>query len=191
MLICEAAGFDVVLIETVGVGQSEVVVSEMTDFFLVLMLAGAGDEIQGIKRGIMEVADCLAVNKADGDNRENALRAMATYRSALTLMRSERDGWQPRALTCSALTGEGLGDVWAAITEHRGAMEASLAFTKRRSGQQVRWFWSMVDEGLRLLLQGDASTRAALMALEGRVQGGDLSPTSAAATALQLLQGAG
>ena len=121
MLLCEAAGFDTVLVETVGVGQSETAVRSMVDFFLLLMLPGAGDELQGIKRGIIEMVDAMAINKADGENRRRAERARAEYASALHLFPVGPDGWVPPVLTCSALTGDGLTAVWEAVLEHRRA----------------------------------------------------------------------
>ncbi len=144
MLLCEAAGYDIVLIETVGVGQSELAVSGMTDTFLVLMLAGAGDELQGIKRGLMEVADALVVHKADGDNIEKARRAAAGYRHALHLLHAGQ-AWEPRVSTASSLTGEGVAEAWQIVLEHRG----SIDLEQKRQGQARAWLWSMVDEGLR------------------------------------------
>lgn len=187
--LCEAAGFDVVLIETVGVGQSETMVADMSDFFLVLMLAGAGDEIQGIKRGILEVADCLAVNKADGDNRQAALRAVTTYAGAMALM-SRDSTWTTQVHACSAETGEGLEAIWATVQEHRQHSTESGALEERRRDQDVQWFWSMVDTGLRQRLRSNGDTEASLQGLERDVRGRVLSPTSAAEGALDLLTGA-
>src|SRR5438445_9282734 len=136
MLLCEAAGFDVVLVETVGIGQSETVVSEMTDFFLTLMLPGAGDELQGIKKGLVELADMVAINKADGDNLKRANQAAADYRSALHILSPCSQHWHPPVLTYSALTGTGLDTLWQKILDHRTAMNASGEFAGRRREQQ-------------------------------------------------------
>ncbi|HJN73356.1 MAG TPA: methylmalonyl Co-A mutase-associated GTPase MeaB [Myxococcota bacterium] len=144
LLLCEAAGYDVVLVETVGIGQSELSVASMTDFFCVLMLAGAGDELQGIKRGLMELADALVVHKADGDNLLAAKRAAVTYRSALHLLHVGSQ-WEPRVTTASALEGTGIDEVWEIVLEHRAATDLEA----RRREQARSWLWSMVDEGLR------------------------------------------
>src|SRR5947208_674193 len=128
MLLCEAASFDVVLVETVGIGQSETVVSEMTDFFLTLMLPGAGDELQGIKKGLVELADMIAVNKADGDNVKRANQAAADYRSALHILNPRSQHWHPPVVTYSALTGAGVSELWQKILEHRTAMSACGEF---------------------------------------------------------------
>jgi LAO/AO transport system kinase len=165
ILLCEAAGFDAVLVETVGVGQSETIVAGMVDFFLVLLIAGAGDELQGIKRGILEVADgilevadMLAINKADGDNRGRATRAQASYQSALRLMRGDS---MPPVVTCSALEKTGLNELWALVAESRRDLEASGEFQRKRQAQQVQWMWDMVEDGLLRFAEraGDALTR--------------------------------
>ncbi|MDA3962649.1 MAG: methylmalonyl Co-A mutase-associated GTPase MeaB [Planctomycetota bacterium] len=148
MLLCEAAGFDVVLIETVGVGQSETVVHDMVDFFLVLMLAGAGDELQGIKRGVLELADLIAVNKADGDNAQRCERSRQDYANALHVMAAPNGDWTPTAITCSGLTGLGLDDLWASITKHRELLTASGHLEQLRRDQQVHWMWSLIEERL-------------------------------------------
>ncbi|MGH6621149.1 MAG: methylmalonyl Co-A mutase-associated GTPase MeaB, partial [Alphaproteobacteria bacterium] len=135
MHLCEAAGFDVILVETVGVGQSEVAVSEMVDFFLVLAIAGAGDELQGIKRGILELADMIAVNKADGDNRERAVRAASEYASAMHLITPAGASWVPPVVTCSALKDTGLEELWDQVTEHRRRLTASGELAAKRSSQ--------------------------------------------------------
>ena len=179
ILVCEAAGFDVVLVETVGVGQSETVVSEMVDFFLVLMLAGAGDELQGIKKGVLELADLVAVNKADGDNTKRAERAAADYRAALHLMTPASPTWSPPVLTCSGLTGDGLSDLWQQVEMHRERMSATGELDDRRRGQQVRWMWSMLDERLRDDLRADAVVRQALGSVERRVHDGEIPATVA------------
>ncbi len=174
MLVCEAAGFDVVLVETVGVGQSETVVEAMVDFFLVLMLAGAGDELQGIKRGVLEIADLIAVNKADGDNVAAADRARAEYAGALQLLRPKCDAWQPMASCVSALTGAGLEALWSTVGEHRAALEASGDLARLRSEQLRRWMWEQVDDGLRRRLADDAAVQTLASALEAEVRDGSL-----------------
>src|SRR5205085_9188595 len=136
MLLCEAAGFDVVLVETVGIGQSETAVCDMTDFFLALMLPGAGDELQGIKKGLVERADMIAINKADGDNIKRANHAAADYRSALHILTPRSEHRHPPVITYSALTGDGLEAIWLRIIDHRTAMNASSGFAARRREQQ-------------------------------------------------------
>src|SRR2546425_7549391 len=140
LLVCEAAGYAVVLVETVGVGQSEFAVASMVDFFLVLMLAGAGDELQGIKKGILELADALAINKADGDNLARAQHAAAEYQSALRLFRHSSPNWDPPVVTVSGLEGIGIDAVWSIIQEHRARLGASSEFERRRREQQQTWF---------------------------------------------------
>ena len=150
IIVCEAAGYDVVLVETVGVGQSEAVVADMVDFFLVLMLAGAGDELQGIKRGILELVDLLAINKADGANLEPARRARVDYERALHLLRSAAGSpWEPKVVACSALERTGLAELWELITEHRALLEREGLLEERRRRQQPNWMWSVVDARLR------------------------------------------
>src|SRR6202161_2473793 len=148
MLLCEAAGFDVVLVETVGIGQSETAVCDMTDFFLALMLPGAGDELQGIKKSLVELADMIAVNKADGDNIKRANLAAGEYRSALHILSARSEHWHPPVLTYSALTGTGIDTIWQKILDHRTAMNASGEFDARRRQQQVKWVWSMLEQRL-------------------------------------------
>ncbi|MCB9675546.1 MAG: methylmalonyl Co-A mutase-associated GTPase MeaB [Alphaproteobacteria bacterium] len=184
MLLCEAAGYDVVLVETVGVGQSELVVAGMTDTFLVLMLAGAGDELQGIKRGLMELADILAVNKADGDNATLARRAASTYRGALRLLHPADAAWKPQVLTCSGLDGTGVSEVWQAILAHRATLEAAGELAEKRAKQQLDWMWRMVDERLRAALRHHPDVQHALGAVESAVRDGSLPATRAAAQLL-------
>src|ERR1043165_2368575 len=138
MLLCEAAGFDVVLVETVGIGQSETAVYDMTDFFLALMLPGAGDELQGIKKGLVELADMIAINKADGDNLKRADAAAAEYRSALHILNPRSRHWFPPVVTYSALSGTGIAELWQKVLDHRTAMNASGEFAGRRREQQVK-----------------------------------------------------
>lgn len=182
ILLCEAAGFDVVLVETVGVGQSETIVAGMVDFFLVLLIAGAGDELQGIKRGILEVADMLAINKADGDNRPRAIRAQASYQSALRLMRG---GSVPPVVTCSALEKTGLDELWALVVESRTEREASGELQQTRRAQQVQWMWDMVEDGLRRALRSDPDLSALIAQLEEAVGEGRATPSAAALKVLR------
>lgn len=189
MRLVEAAGFDVVLVETVGVGQSETVVEEMVDVFLVLMLAGAGDELQGIKRGILEVADLIAVNKADGDNLDAAQRARAEYAGALQLLRPKSEHWTPTALCVSALEGTGLTELWEAIETHQRALRDSGAFEERRRQQAGSWMWQEVEAGLRAALEEDHDVQARARELEARVRAGETLPTRAAEQVLELFLG--
>ncbi|MGD0914813.1 MAG: methylmalonyl Co-A mutase-associated GTPase MeaB, partial [Terracidiphilus sp.] len=144
MLLCEAAGYDVVLVETVGVGQSEIAVSDMTDFFLVLVLAGAGDELQALKKGVIELADMIAINKADGDNLARAKGAAAEYKAALHILTPPSSNWSPPVITCSALNGGGIADLWSNVLEHRERLTASGELATRRGEQQVKWMWTML-----------------------------------------------
>ncbi len=180
MLVCEAAGYDVLLVETVGVGQSETLVADMVDFFLFLALAGAGDELQGVKRGILEMAELVAVNKADGDNLPAARRARKELAMALHLLRPRSVHWTPPVLTCSALTGEGLDEIWAHVEEHRRRLEASGERAARRAAQLVRWTWALVEEGLRRRVE---ESQAAVH-LEQELAAGIVTPTLAAARIL-------
>ncbi|MDQ8732588.1 methylmalonyl Co-A mutase-associated GTPase MeaB [Bradyrhizobium sp. LHD-71] len=188
MLLCEAAGFEVVLVETVGIGQSETAVCDMTDFFLALMLPGAGDELQGIKKGLVELADMIAVNKADGDNIARANAAAAEYRAALHILSPRSEHWHPPVVTYSALTGDGIADLWQKVLDHRTAMQASGDFAARRREQQVKWMWSMLDERWRSRLRADAAIRAKVRQTEAAVADGRMSPAVAAEQIAQLLE---
>ena len=179
MLVCEAAGYDVVIVETVGAGQSETAVADMTDFFLVLMLPGAGDELQGLKKGVVELADMVAINKADGDNIQRAKLAAAEYRSALHILTPRLAEWQPPVVTYSALTGDGLVDLWEHILEHERRLSATGALATRRREQQVKWMWAMLDDRLRTRLRADPKLRSKLPELEHAVAEGRLSPALA------------
>src|SRR3981081_3364370 len=160
MLLCEAAGFDVVLVETVGIGPSATAVCDMTDCFLALMLPGAGDELQGIKKGLVELADMIAINKADGDNIKRANLAAAEYRGALHILSPRSEHWHPPVLTYSALTGTGIDTLWQRVLDHRTAMNASGEFAARRRQQQVKWMWSMLEQRMLARLRADPSIRA-------------------------------
>jgi LAO/AO transport system kinase len=188
MLLCEAAGFDVVLVETVGIGQSETAVADMTDFFLALMLPGAGDELQGLKKGLVELADMIAVNKADGDNLKRANHAAADYRSALQILTPRSEHWHPPVITYSALTGAGVSELWQKILDHRTAMHASGEFTMRRREQQVKWMWSMLEQRMLARLRADASVRAKVRKIETEVADGRVTPSLAAEQIAELLK---
>lgn len=188
ILLCEAAGFDVVLVETVGVGQSEVVVREMVDCFLVLLLAGAGDELQGIKKGIVELADFLAVNKADGDGRARAELAREQVDRALHYLAAPEGAARPPVRTCSALTGEGIGEVWRGVEEFCAHARKTGAFEQRRRQQALAWFEALVAEGLREAFARQPETAKRRQEIEQQVASG-LLPAPAAAQ--QLLAAAG
>jgi LAO/AO transport system kinase len=181
MVVVEAAGYDVVLVETVGVGQSEVTVAEMVDSFLFLTLARTGDQLQGIKRGILEIADVIAVNKADGPGEIEARRAARELAGAIRMLRGHgADGWDVPVLTCAGLTGTGLDEVWAQVVAHGDRMRASGAFDERRRTQQVRWTWGMVRDGLEHRLRSHPVVRAVAPELEKSVLAGELTPALAA-----------
>jgi LAO/AO transport system kinase len=180
MLVCEAAGFDVMIVETVGVGQSETAVASMVDFFLVLMLAGAGDELQGIKKGVLELADAIAITKADGDNVDKALQAARAYASALHLLSPASDHWQPPVLTCSAVSMEGVDLIWETVLEHRQKMRASGEFDIKRRGQALDWLHALVDDGLKERFMRHPKIRQHFPRYQRDVTRGDTSPTVAA-----------
>jgi LAO/AO transport system kinase len=179
ILVCEAAGFDVILVETVGVGQSEITVSEMVDFFLVLMIAGGGDELQGIKKGVLEIADMIAITKADGDNVKRAQATAADYSHALRIITPASPTWLPPVVSVSALENRGLDDVWAKIETHHKLTSASGEWNAKRRAQMIRWMWSMVDDRLVNRLKTDAKVKALIPALEADVGEGKLTPALA------------
>ena len=172
MLLCEAAGFDVVLVETVGIGQSETAVADMVDFFLVLMLPGAGDELQGIKKGVLEIADMIAVNKADGEGRDRANAAASEYRAALNILTPASPTWSPPVITVSGLANLGLDHLWSEIERHRALMTKSGELDERRRTQQVKWMWGMLEDRLLATLHGRAEVKARLAELEAGVRKG-------------------
>jgi LAO/AO transport system kinase len=185
MVVVEAAGYDVVLVETVGVGQSETAVAEMVDSFLFLTLARTGDQLQGIKRGILELADVIAVNKADGPGAPDARKAARELAGAIRMLRGHGSGWDVPVLTCAGLTGEGLDAVWAKLVEHQERARASGAFDERRRAQQVRWTWQLVHDGLEHRLRGHPGVRSAAPELEKSVLAGELTPALAAQQLLE------
>ncbi len=186
MLLCEAAGFDIVLIETVGVGQSEIMVADIVDFFLVLLLPGAGDELQGIKKGILELADLVAVNKADGQYLERALQAQKEYESALRYLPTRSQVWKPPVIVTSGLTGEGLDQLWQFVQEHRESLAAAGELASRRREQNLRWMWSLLDERLKERFVTDKRVAARLERLESAVLDGEMAPSQAAEELLDL-----
>lgn len=181
MILCEAAGFDIVLIETVGVGQSETAVHSMTDFFLLLMLAGAGDELQGIKRGIMEMADAIAITKADGDNVKPAQQAMQSYKNALHLFPPSHDGWMPKVGVCSAIKKEGLDEIAEWINQHHRKLTLNGMLSQKRKDQAVFWFNEALNELWREKLFQDEKLFQRKNELEELVKNGSSSPFEAAA----------
>jgi len=180
ILVCEAAGFNVILVETVGVGQSETTVRQMVDFFLLLMLAGAGDELQGIKKGIMELADALIINKADGDNKPRAMAAKLEYNRALTYLAPATEGWQTQAYTSSAVTGEGIDEIWAVIRRFQKLTVESGTLEKRRSTQTLEWVYAMVEEYLQNSFYHHAGVKDMRGRIEQDVVNGIMPPTVAA-----------
>ena len=184
MAVLEAAGYDVVIVETVGVGQSETVVAGRVDFFLLLMLPGAGDELQGIKKGVLELADMIAVNKADGDNVPAARTAARDYSAALRLTQPTSPTWTPPVVTCAGLSGDGLDEVWAQVEAHREALLGSGEWTERRRAQRLAWMWSMVEDRLLVGLRSDPAVLSLLGAVEDDVLDGRTTPSAAAARLL-------
>ena len=180
ILLCEAAGYEVVFVETVGVGQSEISVRSMVDFFLLLALAGAGDELQGIKRGIVEVADAIAINKADGENRERAKTARAEYEKALQLLTDTESGWEPPVLTCSAQTGDGIDAVWDTVERYRAYTQETGFFEEQRRQQAHHWMYETIEQRLRDDFFADADVEAAQAEVEDAVLEGRLSSVAAA-----------
>ena len=189
MLLCEAAGFDVILVETVGVGQSETAVADLTDVFVVLALAGAGDEIQGLKKGVIELADIVAVNKADGDGRARAEGAAAEYRGALNILAPTGWGWNVPVLCVSGLANLGLDGLWRSVEAHRRAAEASGELDRRRRSQRVKWMHTLIDEQAMARLREDRAIRARLEALEAEVAAGRQLPDAAAEEIVAMLRG--
>ncbi len=188
MLLCEAAGYDVVLIETVGVGQSELAVADMTDFFLVLALPGAGDELQALKKGVVELADMIAVNKADGDNLARARASAADYAAALHILSPSSPNWSPPVVTCSALKQDGIEDLWSKILDHRQRLTASGELKTRRGEQQVKWMWTMLEERLFAPLRSDRAVKAVLARIEADVVAGVTAPAAAVETIAGMLK---
>jgi len=187
IVLMEAAGYDVVLVETVGVGQSEVAVAAMVDTFLLLTIARTGDSLQGIKKGILELADVLAVNKADGEHEKDAKAAARELKGALRMLTPSSANWTPPVLPCSARTGAGLDDVWDAVQRHRATLDEHGELTALRADQQVQWMWAMVRDQLMDRLRTDPQVKQAVPELEQAVRSGTQTPTLAARSILDLL----
>jgi len=187
MLVCEAAGYDVVIIETVGVGQSETTVSSMVDFFLVLMIAGAGDELQGIKKGVLEVADAIVINKADGDNMTRAEIARKEYETALHMLMPNSPNWTPPVLTCSSINGEGIDRIWETIKDHRTKLTDCGEMASKRKTQALDWMSFLLDDGLRQWFYNTPDVKKALNELQRDVESKNTSPTAAADMLLKFL----
>jgi len=186
LILCEAAGFDVVIVETVGVGQSETKVADMTDMFVLLQLPGGGDELQGIKRGIMELADLVLINKADDELKALAGRSAADYRNALGLLHPRSVNWKVEVLTCSARDGDGIAEVWDLVLQHRSVHEKSGELKTRRSMQARDWMWSEVGDNLLAALQSNPAVREQIPLLEAAASEGRIPPTIAARQLLEL-----
>jgi LAO/AO transport system kinase len=180
ILVCEAAGFDVVLVETVGVGQSETAVAEMVDFFLVLMIAGGGDELQGIKKGVLEIADMIAITKADADNINRSNVTAADYQQALRIVAHNSPTWSPPVMTISSLENRGIDELWEKVQLFRRLMQASGEWESKRRAQLIRWMWAMVDDRLTNKLRSDPHVIALAPALERDIANGRITPTLAA-----------
>jgi LAO/AO transport system kinase len=188
ILLCEAAGYRNILVETVGVGQSETAVRSMTDFFLLLMLAGAGDELQGMKRGIIEMLDGMAINKADGDNKAKAERARIEYAGALHLFPASADGWMPRVVTCSSMSGEGIAEVWRMVLAHRELLAANGWLAQSRNRQALQWMNELMMLGLEELFHRNRAVAQRLPQLREEVHGGRMTPFAASRELLALFR---
>ena len=187
IVLCEAAGFDVILVETVGVGQSEIMVSQMVDFFLALMLPGAGDELQGIKKGILEIADMIAVNKADGEMKNAANRAVMEYQHALDILNPKSANWKPRSLSCSAFTGDGLAAIWESICDYKGLLKDAGEWQEKRKSQQVEWMWAIIRERILSKIETNEKVQSLVPQLELQVAESKLTPALAALEILTIM----
>ncbi|USK76882.1 methylmalonyl Co-A mutase-associated GTPase MeaB [Peribacillus frigoritolerans] len=179
LLICEAAGYDVIIVETVGVGQSEITVRSMVDFFLVIMLTGAGDELQGMKKGVMELADAIFINKADGENKQAAMNAKVEYNRLLHFLQPITKGWETKAFTVSALTGEGVSHIWKVIQKYKQVTSRNGFFGNRRKEQMIDWVHSMIEDQLKARFYGNPSMKKNMTKMEGLLFSGHTSPTLA------------
>jgi LAO/AO transport system kinase len=191
MLLCEAAGYRTILVETVGVGQSETSVHDMVDFFLLIMLTGAGDELQGIKRGVMELADLVAINKADGQNLAAAERAVAETQNALHFFPGSPSGWEPRAIACSAQTGHGITKLWNYVRDHAAVTKANGWFDANRREQRRRWMHEILEQGLKQFFSAHPLIRLRMEALERDVVDGQTTPFRAARKLLEMYSNVG
>jgi LAO/AO transport system kinase len=186
MLLCEAAGYQNIVVETVGVGQSETAVHDMVDFFLLIMLAGAGDELQGMKRGVMELADMVLINKADGANRTPAEKARSEAQNALHYFPGSPSGWTPRALTCSAQTGKGITEIWGSVLEYAALTRANGWFSLTRTNQKRKWMHEIIQQGLQRRFESHPSVQKQLVAVEQEVAQGRITSFRAARTLLEI-----
>jgi LAO/AO transport system kinase len=187
MLVCEAAGFDVILVETVGVGQSETRVASMVDFFLVLMIAGAGDELQGIKKGVLELADAIVINKADGDNIFPVEKAQKDLEIAMHLIASETPTWNTPVLTCSSVIEGGTKSVWETVLEHRSKFQATREFDQRRKEQSIAWMWTLVEDVLKQRFKNNKQKNDQIPLVSKQVENAKISPSAAAERLLSYL----
>jgi len=185
MLVCEAAGFDVIIVETVGVGQSEITVASMVDFFLLLQLPNAGDELQGIKRGVMEIADAIVINKSEGDNRPRAQLARQQYANALHMLKPKSLNWQVPAMLCSALHNEGVAEVWSVVQDFRARMQQSGELEKKRMLQASDWMWTLLMDDLKEMFLRDRNVEALLAQVQDAVASGVTTPSAAARRLLE------
>ncbi|MFJ7308861.1 methylmalonyl Co-A mutase-associated GTPase MeaB [Peribacillus frigoritolerans] len=177
LLICEAAGYDVIIVETVGVGQSEITVRSMVDFFLVIMLTGAGDELQGMKKGVMELADAIFINKADGANKQAAMNAKVEYNRLLHFLQPATEGWETKAFTVSALTGEGVPHIWNVINKYKDVTSWNGVFKKRRKEQMINWVHSMIEDQLKARFYNNLLMKQSISEMEKLLINGQTSPT--------------
>jgi LAO/AO transport system kinase len=185
MLVCEAAGYDVIIVETVGVGQSEITVASMVDFFLLLQLPNAGDELQGIKRGVMEIADAIVINKAEGENRPRAELARQQYANALHMLKPKSLKWQVPAMLCSALHNEGVTEVWSMVSDFRVRMQQSGELESKRQLQASDWMWTLLMDDLKEMFLRDRNVEALLDQVQDAVASGATTPSAAARKLLE------
>lgn len=188
MLVCEAAGYDVILVETVGVGQSETTVRSMVDFFLLIMIAGAGDELQGIKKGVIELADEILINKADGDNIPKALAAKSEFAMALHYLHPATKGWKTKASTCSAMTGEGIKEFWNDVNDFMENTKSGRVFYERRKQQNIEWMMKMIEENILNDFYENKKVRKQLESVKEKVLNGKMLPTEGSDILLKLLK---
>ncbi|WP_053073718.1 methylmalonyl Co-A mutase-associated GTPase MeaB [Bacillus sp. LL01] len=179
ILLCEAAGYDVILVETVGVGQSEAIVRDMVDFFLLLVLTGAGDELQGMKKGILELVDAIVVNKADGDNKARAEKTAHEYRQILHFLQPATDGWETKTFSCSALHNKGIDQTWSLVKEFMDVTKASEEFDRRRTEQKRSWFYTSLKDQIEMLFFSDTNVRSQLPLMENQISTGEISVSAA------------
>jgi LAO/AO transport system kinase len=189
LLLCEAAGYDVILVETVGVGQSEITVRSMVDFFLLIVITGAGDELQGMKKGVMELADAIVVNKSDGANKLKAEGTRVEYDRILHYLRPATEGWATHAYACSSTTGQGINEIWGVVMDFVRTVKSSGAFDERRKQQTIAWVYRMIEEHLYQSFYGCPAVTANRRSVEEQVIRGDLSATQAAQILLELYEG--